>query len=335
MLCERRAAPAPSSTSRRMPPPNPVAMPMIATPSRSSRRSRNCAANSAPAGCRSPTAEKVSPERDGRRAVAVTRRIAATRGDTGAVPIYRDEAVVLRTHKLGEADRIVTMLSRQHGKIRAVAKGVRRTGVEVRRAARAVHGRRRAALRGPHASTSCSRPSRSARTAPTSSPTTRSYTAANAMVETADRLTDARGGPAAVPAAGRRAAVAGAGASTRPAAPSTPTCCARSRSRAGRRASSTARSPARPGRTRPSSSQLGGVVADAVAPPGAPRLDAGDPRAARRPARGRLGRAPRPPTSARRNQASGVVAAYTQWHLERGLRSLEHLDRVARAGTTP
>ena len=44
--------------------------------------------------------------------------------DTGAVPTYRDEAVVLRTHKLGEADRIITMLGRQHGKIRAVAKGV-------------------------------------------------------------------------------------------------------------------------------------------------------------------------------------------------------------------
>ncbi len=44
------------------------------------------------------------------------------------MPTYRDEAVVLRTHKLGEADRIVTMLSRSHGKIRAVAKGVRRTG---------------------------------------------------------------------------------------------------------------------------------------------------------------------------------------------------------------
>ena len=43
------------------------------------------------------------------------------------MPTYRDEAVVLRTHKLGEADRIITMLSRQHGKIRAVAKGVRRT----------------------------------------------------------------------------------------------------------------------------------------------------------------------------------------------------------------
>ena len=43
------------------------------------------------------------------------------------MPTYRDEAVVLRTHKLGEAERIVTMLSRQNGKIRAVAKGVRRT----------------------------------------------------------------------------------------------------------------------------------------------------------------------------------------------------------------
>jgi len=43
------------------------------------------------------------------------------------VPTYRDEAIVLRTHKLGEADRIITLLSRQRGKIRAVAKGVRRT----------------------------------------------------------------------------------------------------------------------------------------------------------------------------------------------------------------
>jgi DNA repair protein RecO (recombination protein O) len=43
------------------------------------------------------------------------------------VPTYRDEAIVPRTHKLGEADRIVTMLTREHGKVRAVAKGVRRT----------------------------------------------------------------------------------------------------------------------------------------------------------------------------------------------------------------
>ena len=43
------------------------------------------------------------------------------------MPLYRDEAVVLRTHKLAEADRIVTLLTREHGRVRAVAKGVRRT----------------------------------------------------------------------------------------------------------------------------------------------------------------------------------------------------------------
>jgi DNA repair protein RecO (recombination protein O) len=43
------------------------------------------------------------------------------------VPLYRDEAVVLRVHKLGEADRIITMLTRRHGRVRAVGKGVRRT----------------------------------------------------------------------------------------------------------------------------------------------------------------------------------------------------------------
>ena len=41
--------------------------------------------------------------------------------------LYRDRAVVLRQHKLGEADRIVTLLTREHGLVRAVAKGVRRT----------------------------------------------------------------------------------------------------------------------------------------------------------------------------------------------------------------
>ena len=43
------------------------------------------------------------------------------------VPLYRDEAVVLRTQKLGEADRIITLLTRRHGRVRAVARGVRRT----------------------------------------------------------------------------------------------------------------------------------------------------------------------------------------------------------------
>ncbi|MFM8937871.1 MAG: DNA repair protein RecO, partial [Actinomycetota bacterium] len=41
--------------------------------------------------------------------------------------LYRDEAVVIRTQKLGEADRIITLFTREHGRVRAVAKGVRRT----------------------------------------------------------------------------------------------------------------------------------------------------------------------------------------------------------------
>lgn len=41
--------------------------------------------------------------------------------------LYRDQGVVLRTWKLGEADRIVVFATRGKGKVRAVAKGVRRT----------------------------------------------------------------------------------------------------------------------------------------------------------------------------------------------------------------
>ncbi len=42
-------------------------------------------------------------------------------------PVYRDAAVVLRTYKLAEADRIVVLMTEHHGKVRAVAKGVRKT----------------------------------------------------------------------------------------------------------------------------------------------------------------------------------------------------------------
>jgi DNA repair protein RecO (recombination protein O) len=43
------------------------------------------------------------------------------------VSLYREDAVVLRTHKLGEADRIVVLMTNGRGKVRAVAKGVRKT----------------------------------------------------------------------------------------------------------------------------------------------------------------------------------------------------------------
>jgi DNA repair protein RecO (recombination protein O) len=41
--------------------------------------------------------------------------------------LYREQGVVLRTYKLGESDRILHLLTQGRGKVRAVAKGVRRT----------------------------------------------------------------------------------------------------------------------------------------------------------------------------------------------------------------
>ncbi|HEY8339769.1 MAG TPA: DNA repair protein RecO [Egibacteraceae bacterium] len=42
--------------------------------------------------------------------------------------LYREQGVVLRSYKLGETDRIVHVLTPGRGKVRAVAKGVRRPG---------------------------------------------------------------------------------------------------------------------------------------------------------------------------------------------------------------
>lgn len=44
------------------------------------------------------------------------------------MPLYSDVGVVLRTHKLGETDRIITLVTQDSGKVRAVAKGVRKPG---------------------------------------------------------------------------------------------------------------------------------------------------------------------------------------------------------------
>ena len=44
------------------------------------------------------------------------------------MPLYREQGIVLRTYKLGETDRIVNLLTSGRGKVRAVAKGVRRPG---------------------------------------------------------------------------------------------------------------------------------------------------------------------------------------------------------------
>lgn len=240
------------------------------------------------------------------------------------MPTYRDDAVVLRTHKLGEADRIVTMLTRQHGKVRAVAKGVRRTGSRfgarlepfmvadvqcyIGRSLDIVQQAESVGAYGADIAGDYGR-----------------FTAATAMVEAADKLTDHEAGlqhylllVGALRSLSRR---------EHPAGLTLDSYLLRALSVAGWSPSFT--DCAVTGAPGPHSAfvvQLGGVVADEVAPPGAPRLDpavlallgallSGDWDTAES-------------TEERtRSQASGVVAAYTQFHLERALRSLEHVDR--------
>jgi DNA repair protein RecO (recombination protein O) len=43
------------------------------------------------------------------------------------MPLYKEQGVVLRAVKLGEADKIVTVMTQGSGKVRAVAKGIRKT----------------------------------------------------------------------------------------------------------------------------------------------------------------------------------------------------------------
>src|SRR5438093_3302746 len=43
------------------------------------------------------------------------------------MPLYKEQGIVLRSVKLGEADKIVTILTQGAGKVRAVAKGIRKT----------------------------------------------------------------------------------------------------------------------------------------------------------------------------------------------------------------
>jgi DNA repair protein RecO (recombination protein O) len=240
------------------------------------------------------------------------------------VPLYRDEVVVLRTHKLGEADRIVTMLSRQHGKIRAVAKGVRRTASKFGSRLEPMMVADAQFFEGRSLDIITQAESLGSYGADIASDYA-SYTSAMVMVETADKVTDDSGSlqqylllVGALRSLARREHAPGL---------TLDSYLLRSLSIAGWAPSFV--DCAVTGAPGPHSAfvvQLGGVVADAVAPPGSPRLDAetidllaallaGDwvtvDAAADR----------------SRGQASGIVAAYTQFHLERGLRSLQHVDR--------
>jgi DNA repair protein RecO (recombination protein O) len=248
------------------------------------------------------------------------------------LPLYRDDGVVLRVQKLGESDRIITMLTRRHGRIRATAKGIRRTQsrfgarlepfghVDVQIAgdpgnpARTLHTIRQAEsieLYGKDLGRDYPR-----------------YTAASAIAETAERLTPIEYEPALrlfqLTLGALRSLATGQHATTlvldayllrvmanagwAPALAGCAVC-------------------GTPGRHAAFSIAAGGAVCGDCRPPGAAH--------------------PAPSTLAlmvalvdgdwgiadasehgHRRECSGLVAAHLQWHLERGLRSLPLVDRT-------
>lgn len=241
--------------------------------------------------------------------------------------MYRDEAVVLRTHKLGEADRIVTLLTRRHGKIRAVAKGVRRTASKFGARLEPFMVADLQLYEGRTLDVITQAESLGSYGAEISQDY-EAYTAANAMVETADRVTESEG------SLQQYLLLVGAlrSLSRREHGPSLTldSYLLRSLSLAGWAPSF--EDCARCGRTGPHRAvvvQLGGVVCDdECAPPGSPRIEASTVQLLGALLTGDWARAEQAPERDR-NQASGIVAAYVQWHLERGLRSLPHVSREA------
>ncbi|WP_165384160.1 DNA repair protein RecO [Leucobacter triazinivorans] len=234
------------------------------------------------------------------------------------MPLYREEGVVLRTHKLGEADRIVTLLTRGRGLLRAVAKGVRRTSSKFGARLEPFMVADLQCFEGRTLDTITQAETLGAY-GPSISADYDRYRAGSAIVETAERLAEGEVsrelyallvGALRTLAAGRIPAdlvrdgyllramslagwTPGFGACVRCGAPGPHTAVA---------------------------VQLGGSVCDSCRPPGSPRLDAGS--VALLSAllagdwEGALGASER-----ERGQAAGIAAAYAQWHLERGLRS--------------
>ncbi|TQO24325.1 DNA repair protein RecO [Paramicrobacterium agarici] len=239
------------------------------------------------------------------------------------MPLYRDEGVVLRTHKLGEADRIVTLLTRQHGKVRAVAKGIRRTSSRFGSRLEPFMVADLQLYEGRSLDTITQADTLGAYGQIIAADYD-SYTAASVMVETADKLTEsdsnhqqyllllgalrslsrAEHAPSATLDSYLLRALSLAGW-----APSF-VDCARCQE---------------PGPHDAVVVQMGGVVCPDCAPTGSPKVEAET--------RELLGSllagdwaVVDAADAAVRSRASGLVGAYVQWHLERGLRSYAHLS---------
>jgi DNA repair protein RecO (recombination protein O) len=251
------------------------------------------------------------------------------------VQLYRDDGIVLRTQKLGEADRIITILGRTSGRIRAVAKGVRRT--------KSRFGARLEPFTHVdlmlHTGRSLDIVTQAEVIRPYGAPLPADYpryTAGVAMLETAERFTPVEKEPAlrqlllligGLRALGdaehdpglvldafllRSLAVAGY-------APALQECA-----RCGAHESGAPGS----GRRLPAFAvAAGGMVCASCRPPGAASPAAPTVALMLALLRGDWDRADH---SERRHrvECSGLVAAYLQWHLEHSIRSLRHVERI-------
>jgi DNA repair protein RecO (recombination protein O) len=242
------------------------------------------------------------------------------------VPLYRDEAIVLRTHKLGEADRIITLLTRNHGRVRAVAKGVRRTTSKFGSRLEPFTHVELQLAEGRNLDTITQAETHDAFSSALGADYER-YTAGTVMLETAERLVTEEKEPSTqqflLLVGGLRAMVGGerrpnqvldsyllrslAVAGYAPSFEHCARCGLEGPHRwfnpsLGGMLCTTCRVPGSAGPAAETITLLGALLAGDW-----PAVDAADPRHLR--------------------EASGLVAAFLAWHLERGLRSLAYVER--------
>lgn len=245
----------------------------------------------------------------------------------GGLKSYRDEAVVLRAQKLGEADRIITLLTRHGGRVRAVAKGVRRTSskfgarlepfssidVQLHRG-RSLDIITQVEVLAPYGQVIAGDYAL--------------YTAGHALLETAERFTEVEGESATQ----QYLLLVGALRTlTRREHTSTMVLDAfllRSLAIAGYAASfvDCARCGA-PGPHAAFAVGGGGAVCSSCRPPGSATPDPRTLALLAALLSGDWATADAADERCRR-EGSGLVAAFLQWHLERGIRSLKHVERV-------
>lgn len=239
---------------------------------------------------------------------------------------YRDDVIVLRTQVLGEADRIVTMLGKSKGKIRAVAKGVRKTTSRF--------GARLEPFNVVDVQVYDGKTLDIVQSAETVAPLSKAiiddyptYTAAAAMVETADKLTEHDYQPAhyMLLLGGLRSLSQG----EHDPGLTIDSYLLRALAIAGWEPSLHVCAVSGEEGDHPFFSvHLGGVVSEAHAPPGTPKLSEQTKDLLEALLAGDWGSA-EAASQKSRSDASGMIAAYTQFHLERHVKSLSHIDRTA------